>query len=66
MSRRDCAGVIAQNRCDVRKPGPRSGEPTSQEEWRTLLNRCLRAGREDMLDAIRAIVTGRVEAPSAT
>ena len=27
----------------------------------TLLNRCLRAGREDMLEAIRSIVSGRVE-----
>ncbi|MBL8649634.1 MAG: putative DNA binding domain-containing protein [Sphingopyxis sp.] len=70
MSRRDCPGVIAQNRCYIRKPGPRSEEPGSQAEWRTLLDRCLRAGREDMLDAIRAIVTGRVDArlvePDAT
>ena len=66
MSRRDCPGVIGQNRCYVRKPGPRSEEPTTQEEWRTLLNRCLRTGREDMLDAIRAIVTGRVDATPAT
>lgn len=65
MSRRDCPGVIAQNRCYVRKPGPRSEEPSNQEEWRTLLNRCLRSGREDMLDAIRAIVTGRVEPTQA-
>ena len=62
MSRRDCPGVIAQNRCYVRKPGPRSEEPATQEEWRGLLNRCLRAGREDMLDAIRAILTGRIDA----
>jgi hypothetical protein len=60
MARRDHAGVIMQNRCYVRKPGPRSEEPTSPEEWRALLDRCLRSSREDMLDAIRAIVTGRV------
>jgi hypothetical protein len=29
------------------------------------LNRCVRAQREDMLDAIRAIVTGRVEVAAA-
>jgi hypothetical protein len=61
MSKRDCDGVIAQNRCYIRKPGPRSEEPQTREEWRVLLNRCVLAQREDMLDAIRAIVTGRVE-----
>lgn len=65
MSKRDCESVIAQNRCYIRKPGPRSEEPQSREEWRALLNRCVRAQREDMLDAIRAIVTGRVEIAAA-
>lgn len=61
MSKRDCAGVIAQNRCYIRKPGPRSEEPQTADEWRTLLRRCVLAGREDMLGAIRSIVSGRVE-----
>ncbi len=61
MSRRDCPKVIDKNRCYIRKPGPRSQEPQTSEEWRELLNRCLRAGREDMLEAIRSIVLGRVE-----
>ena len=61
MSRRDCPGVIAQARCYIRKPGPRSEEPQTPEEWKGLLNRCVRAGRDDMLEAIRAIVSGRVE-----
>ena len=63
MSKRDCPGVISQTRCYIRKPGPRSEEPQTGEEWRTLLNRCVRAGRDDMLEAIRSIVSGRVEAP---
>ena len=62
MSRRDCVNVISQNRCYIRKPGPRSEEPTTAEEWRALLRRCVLAGREDMLEAIRSIVSGRVEA----
>ena len=62
MSKRDCPGVIAQARCYIRKPGPRSEEPQTPDEWRVLLNRCLRAGRNDMLEAIRSIVSGRVEA----
>ena len=65
MSRRDCEGVIQSNRCYIRKPGPRSEEAQSRDEWRALLNKCIRAQRDDMLDAIRAIVTGRVEAAAA-
>lgn len=61
MSKRDCENVITQNRCYIRKPGPRSEEPQTSEEWRELLDRCLRARREDMLEAIRSIVLGRVE-----
>ena len=61
MSRRECQGVIIPNRCYIRKPGPRSEEPQTSEEWRTLLNRCVRAARDDMLEAIRSIIAGRVE-----
>lgn len=66
MSKRDCEGVLLQGRCYIRKPGPRSEEPRTPEEWRSLLSRCVRAGRGDMLEAIRSIVSGRVgleEAP---
>ena len=65
MSRRDCQGVIAQNRCYIRKPGPRSEEPQTPEEWRTLLNRCVRANQDEMLEAVRSIITGRVEMQNA-
>lgn len=41
MSRRDCQGEIAQNRYYIRKPGPRSEELRTAEEWRTLLKRCM-------------------------
>jgi hypothetical protein len=58
MSTRDCTGVIAARRCYIRKPGPRSEEPLDAREWRALLDRCVVAGRENMLDAIRAIVQG--------
>ena len=62
MSRRDCQNVIAQDRCYIRKPGPRSEVPNTSEEWRTLLDRCVRASRNDMLEAIRGIVLGSVTA----
>lgn len=58
MSTRDCTGVISAQRCYIRKPGPRSEEPFTGEEWRSILDRCVRAGRESMLDAIRLIVQG--------
>ena len=53
--------VIAKNSYYIRKPGPRSEQPQMAEEWRTLLNRCVRATRDEMLEAIPSIVTGRVE-----
>lgn len=62
MAKRDCPGVLMQSRCYIRKPGPRTEEPQTPEEWRGLLKRCLIAGRTDMLEAIRAIVSGRVDA----
>jgi predicted HTH transcriptional regulator len=49
MSKRDCEGVIAQNRCYIRKPGPRSEEPKTGEEWRIWLHRCVRAQRSTCL-----------------
>ena len=60
MSLRSVEGVIQQQRCYVRKPGPRSEEPHEASEWRALLDRCVRAGRDDLLDAIRSIVQGNV------
>ena len=34
MSVRGCDGVIGAQKCYVRKPGPRSEEPFTSEEWR--------------------------------
>ena len=64
MSRRGSDGEIQQQRCYVRKPGPKSEEPFTAEEWRGVLERCLQARRETMLDAIRTIVQGHGETPS--
>ncbi len=58
MSTRGCEGVIAAQRCYVRKPGPRSEEPFTADEWRGVMERCIAARRESMLDAIRIIVQG--------
>lgn len=64
MSRRDCEGVIAARRCYTRKPGPRSEEPLDAKEWRTLLDRCVRAGRDEMMSAIRFALHGGAGAPA--
>lgn len=61
MSKRDCQGVLVKNRCYIRKPGPRSEQTQTAEEWRILLNRCVRATRDEMLESIRSIITGSVE-----
>ena len=61
MSKRAADGVIHQRRAYIRKPGPRSEEPQTHGEWKELIERCVRAGRVEMLDAIRSIVTGQVE-----
>lgn len=61
MSKRSHPGTIDQHRCYMRKPGPESEEPKMEEEWRKLLDRCVREGRNELLDAIRSIVHGHVE-----
>lgn len=61
MATRDCEGVLRQAKVYVRQPGPRSEEPRSVDEWRQLLDRCVQRSRSTMLDAIRAIVEGRID-----
>ena len=62
LSKRDQSDTgLGQHKVYIRKPGPKSEEPQTAEEWRKLLDRCVMARREDMLDSIRGIVLGRVE-----
>jgi hypothetical protein len=60
--------TLQAGRTYIRRVGPSSEEPLSPEEWRTLLDRCVRAGREELVDRIRLIVAGepiaRAEATS--
>ena len=44
---------------------PRSEEPHTAEEWRRLLDRCVRAKREDLLDAMRSILIGQTDVQDA-
>ena len=61
LSKRECQKIIAHNGCYIRKPGPKSEQPQTSEEWRALFNRCVRANQDEMLEAIRSIMAGRVE-----
>lgn len=42
----------------IRRPGPRSEPPRTAQEWDELIQRCIRAGREELLDRIREVVLG--------
>lgn len=53
--------TLIPSRVYVRRPTPESAEPGSAVEWRDLLDRCVRAGRDDLLDAIRGVLDGRGE-----
>jgi hypothetical protein len=49
---------LQAGRIYIRRVGPTSEEPQSPEEWRALLDRCIRAGRDELVDRIRLIVSG--------
>ena len=62
MCKRDqFAAKVLQNTIYMRKPGPRSEEPHTETEWRSLLDRCVLARREDFLDSFRFIVSDTAE-----
>jgi hypothetical protein len=50
---------LQAGRTYIRRVGPTSEEPQSAEEWRALLDRCIRSGREELVDRIRLIVAGQ-------
>ena len=52
-------GVIKKFACYIRKPGPKSEEPHTAQEWSELLRRCVMADREGLLGSIRTIIDGR-------
>jgi hypothetical protein len=49
---------LQAGRVYIRRVGPTSEEPQSPEEWRALLDRCIRMGRDELVDRIRLIVAG--------
>src|SRR5262249_40098500 len=51
--------TLIVGRVYIRRPTPESAEPGTAAEWRELIDRCVRATRDDLLDAIRGILDGR-------
>ncbi|KAA0593167.1 hypothetical protein J2848_005268 [Azospirillum lipoferum] len=51
--------TLIAGRVYIRRPTPESAEPATAGDWRDLFDRCIRAGRDDLLDAIRGILDGR-------
>jgi hypothetical protein len=58
---------LQAGRVYIRRVGPTSEEPQSPEEWRALLDRCVRMGRDELVDRIRLIVAGApIASPAQT
>jgi hypothetical protein len=56
MAKVTCGGEIEARRCYIRKPGPKSEEPFNATEWRALLDRCVQARRDELLEAMRSLI----------
>lgn len=56
--------TLVVGRVYIRRPTPESAEPATAAEWRELIDRCVRATRDDLLDAIRGILDGRSAEPA--
>lgn len=54
---------VQMNTYYIRRPGPKSEPPQSGQEWDELINRCIRAAREDLLESIRELLLGPVTLP---
>lgn len=47
---------LSVGRVYIRKPGPKSEEPSSASEWEPLLRRCLLSDKDDLVIAMRNII----------
>jgi hypothetical protein len=50
--------IVKSHSYYIRRPGPQSEVPQSAAEWDKLLRRCLSNARDDLVDQIRAILSG--------
>lgn len=63
MCKKDLQGVIASQKTYIRKPGPKSEEPFTADEWRGLFAQNMQASRDTMLESIRTVFYGLSTAP---
>ena len=59
--------IVQQHTVYTRRPGPKSEQPLGAREWDELFGRCLGARRDELLDHVRDLLTGRPssEAPES-
>jgi hypothetical protein len=55
---------VHQNLYYIRRPGPKSEPPQTGLEWGELINRCIMAARDDLLERIREILQGGPPVPA--
>jgi hypothetical protein len=55
---------VHQNLYYIRRPGPKSEPPQTGLEWGELIDRCIMAAREDLLERIREILQGVLTVPA--
>lgn len=53
-----CGKTLSVGKVYIRRAPVQSAEPATAAEWRELIDRCVMAGRDTLLDAIRGIMTG--------
>ena len=51
---------IKQNTCYIRRAGAKSEPPQNSGEWQELMQRCVLNNQDQLLDAIRGVVSGEV------
>lgn len=51
--------IVQQHIVYIRRPGPRSEQPLTGREWDELFARCLDARRDELLERIRDLLTGK-------
>ena len=59
-------GKLKQYTYYIRRPGPKSEPPQNGAEWDELMRRCLRNSRDELLDAMRDVLSGRASTIPST
>jgi hypothetical protein len=54
--------TLVPHRVYIRRPGPTSEEPKTADEWDRLFERILQNRKDELLDAMRAIMAGVIPA----